>query len=85
MIQDLKQEGIAHGSSKKDMIPGYYKAFVFVSGGICPFEEKEMEDFYLSKSQGWSVLPATEPELKSKSEARSVMIFKLFLLSKFPV
>ena len=49
VIQDLKQEGIAHGSSKKDMIPGYDKAFVFVSGGICPFEEKEMEDFYLKQ------------------------------------
>ena len=49
VIQDLKQEGIipCHGSSKNDMIPGYDKAFVFVSGGICPFEEKEMEDFYL--------------------------------------
>ena len=49
VIQDLKQEGIAprHGSSKKDMIPGHDKAFVFVSGGIYPFKEKEMEDFYL--------------------------------------
>ena len=49
MIQDLKQEGIipCHGSSKKDMIPGHDKAFVFVSGAIYPFEVKEMEDFYL--------------------------------------
>lgn len=52
VIQDLEKRGIAisnlaDGSSKKDMIPGRDKAFVFVSGGIFPFEEKEMEDFYL--------------------------------------
>ena len=45
---------------------------------------REWKIFILSKSQGWSVLKATEPELKSKSEARSVMIFKLFALVKIP-
>ena len=49
VIGDLKREGITpcHGSSKRDMIPGHDKAFVFVSGGICPFKEEEMEDFFL--------------------------------------
>ena len=52
VIRDLEKRGISisnweDGSSKKDMIPGRDKAFVFVSGGIWPCEEKEMEDFYL--------------------------------------
>ena len=49
VIQNLEDKGIkpCKGSSKKDMIPGHDKAFVFVSGGIRPFDENEMEDFYL--------------------------------------
>ena len=35
------------GNSKRDMIPGKDKAFIVVSGGIRPFSEKEVEDFYL--------------------------------------
>ena len=35
------------GYSKRDMIPGKDKAFIVVSGGIRPFSEEEVEDFYL--------------------------------------
>ena len=35
------------GNSKRDMIPRQDKAFVVVSGGICPFNEEDMENFYL--------------------------------------
>lgn len=35
------------GNSKRDMIPRQDKAFVVVSGGICPFSEEDKENFYL--------------------------------------
>ncbi|XP_068737141.1 uncharacterized protein [Montipora capricornis] len=34
-------------SSRRKMIPGQDKAFVFVSGGMCPIEDQDMDDFYL--------------------------------------
>ena len=48
VIQDLGKRGITYvdGSSMQDMIPGEDKAFVFVSGGICPFDHKDV-DVYL--------------------------------------
>ena len=47
-IKKLKKEGIrpVYCNSKKDMTPGYDKAFVSVSGGICLHEE-DMERIYL--------------------------------------
>ena len=49
MIQDLEKRDItfADGSSKQDMIPGEDKAFVFVSGGICRFDDEDENDVYL--------------------------------------
>ena len=47
VIQELKVDGISHASSKKNMIPEYDKAFVFVSGGIRLSNREEMEDCYL--------------------------------------
>ena len=29
------------------MIPGDDKAFVFVSGGICPFDDQDVNDVFL--------------------------------------
>lgn len=45
--QEHEREGVnpCHGSSNIRMIPERDKAFVLVSGGICPAEE--LEDFYL--------------------------------------
>ena len=47
--ENLEVRGIMprEGNSKRDMIPGKDKAFIVVSGGIRPFSEKEVEDFYL--------------------------------------
>ena len=47
-IKKLKKEGIrpVYCNSKKDLTPGYDKAFVSVSGGICLHEE-DMERIYL--------------------------------------
>ena len=49
VIQDLEKRDItfADGSSKQDMIPGEDKAFVFVSGGICRFDDEDENDVYL--------------------------------------
>ena len=49
VIQDLENKDVmyADGSSKQDMIPGEDKAFVFVSGGICPFDDEDVDDVYL--------------------------------------
>ena len=49
-IKKLKKEGIRrpiYSNSKKDMTPGYDKAFVLVSGGIRLHEEQDMEGIYL--------------------------------------
>ncbi|XP_068753648.1 uncharacterized protein [Montipora capricornis] len=47
--QEHVKEGITsrHVSSKRKMIPGQDKAFVFVSGGMCPVSLKDMDDLYL--------------------------------------
>ena len=48
--QELEGEGITsscYGNSKKMMIPGQDKAFVFVSGGISPVDKEDTDDFYL--------------------------------------
>ena len=49
VIQDLEKKDIifADGRSMKDMIPGEDKAFVFVSGGICPFNDEDVNDVFL--------------------------------------
>lgn len=46
---NLEVRGIMprEGNSKRDMIPGKDKAFVVLSGGIRPFSEEEVENFYL--------------------------------------
>ena len=51
VIQDLENRDViyADGSSKQDMIPGEDKAFVFVSGGICPFDDEDV-DVYLRQA-----------------------------------
>ena len=50
-MQYLEKRDItfADGSSKQDMIPGEDKAFVFVSGGICPFDDEDV-DVYLRQA-----------------------------------
>ena len=49
MIQDLEKRDVtfADGSSMKDMIPGEDKAFVFLSGGIRPFDEEDLKRIFL--------------------------------------
>ena len=49
VIQDLEKRDItyADGSSMQDMIPGEDKAFVFVSGGISPFDDEGVNDVFL--------------------------------------
>ena len=52
MIRDLENRDVtrfADGSSMKDMIPGEDgdKAFVFLSGGIRPFDEEDVNKIYL--------------------------------------
>ena len=49
VIQDLEKRDItyADGSSMQDMIPGEDKAFVFVSGGICRFDDEDVNDVFL--------------------------------------
>ena len=52
VIQDLENRDVtrfADGSSMKDMIPGEDgdKAFVFLSGGIRPFDEEDVNNIYL--------------------------------------
>ena len=51
MIQDLEKRDVtfADGSSLKDMIPGEDgdKAFVFLSGGICPYDEEDENNIFL--------------------------------------
>ena len=51
VIRDLENRDVtyADGSSKQDMIPGEDKAFVFVSGGICPFDDEDV-DVYLRQA-----------------------------------
>ena len=46
--QDLEKRDVTYvdGSSMRDMIPGDDKAFVFVSGGVCPFDDEDV-DVYL--------------------------------------
>ena len=47
--RQLENQGITPicGNSKKDMVPGYDKASVFVSGAICPQVKSDMEEIYL--------------------------------------
>ena len=51
VIQDLEKRDVtfADGSSMKDMTPGEDgdKAFVFLSGGIRPFDEEDVNNIYL--------------------------------------
>ena len=49
VIQGLEKTDVtfAVGSSIKDMIPGEDNAFVFLSGGIRPFDEEEVNNIYL--------------------------------------
>ena len=47
--KQLKRQGIKpiSGNSKEDMVPGHDKASVFVSGGICPKEKRDMKETFL--------------------------------------
>ena len=49
VIQDLEKRKVtfAYGSSMEDMIPGEDKAFVFLSGGIRPFDEEDLKRIFL--------------------------------------
>ena len=49
VIQDLEKRDVtfADGNSMEDMIPGEDKAFVFLSGGIRPFDEEKVNNIYL--------------------------------------
>ena len=49
VIQDLEKRDVtlADGSSMEDMIPGEDKAFVFLSGGIRPFDEEDLKRIFL--------------------------------------
>ena len=38
---------LSEGYSRKKMIPGRDKAFVFVSGGISALDEENVDDFHL--------------------------------------
>lgn len=48
-VLELKERNVVltEGISRKEMIPGRDKAFVFVSGGITPVDVENMDDFYL--------------------------------------
>ena len=49
IIQELDERNVvaSEGNSRKKMIPGRDKAFVFVSGGIIAVDEENMDDFHL--------------------------------------
>ena len=49
IIQKLDKRNVVsiEGNSRKKMIPGRDKAFVFVSGGIIAVDEENMDDFHL--------------------------------------
>ena len=49
IIQELDKRNVvpSEGNSRKKMIPGRDKAFVFVSGGISAVDVENMDDFHL--------------------------------------
>ena len=47
VVQELENVVPSEENSRKKLIPGHDKAFVFVSGGITPAEIENMEDFHL--------------------------------------
>ena len=49
VIKELEKGGITPvcKNSKKDLIPGHDEVSVLVSGGICPYIRKDMEEIYL--------------------------------------
>ena len=49
VIQDLERRDVklADGSSMEEMIPGEDKAFVFLSGGMRPFDEEDRKRIFL--------------------------------------
>ena len=49
IIQELDKRNVVpiEGNSRKKMIPGRDKAFVFVSGGISAVDVENMDDFHL--------------------------------------
>ena len=49
VVQELENANVvpSEENSRKKLIPGHDKAFVFVSGGITPAEIEDMEDFHL--------------------------------------
>ena len=48
-VLELKERNVVltEGISRKEMIPGRDKAFVFVSGGISALDEENVDDFHL--------------------------------------
>ena len=49
VIHDLEKRDVtfADGNSMEDMIPGEDKAFVFLAGGIRPFDEEDLKRIFL--------------------------------------
>ena len=49
VVKNLEKQGIKPecGNSKEDMVPGREKAYVSVSGGICPYIRTDMEQIFL--------------------------------------
>ena len=49
VVKNLEKRGVTptYRNSKKDLIPGHDNVSVFVSGGICPYKERAMEEIYL--------------------------------------
>ena len=49
MVQDLRDRNVkcADGNSMTEMISGEDKAFVFLSGRIRPFNEKDVNNIHL--------------------------------------
>lgn len=49
VVKKLEKKGVTPicKNSKKDLIPGHDKVFVSVSGGICSYVKRDMEEIYL--------------------------------------
>ena len=49
VVHELENANVvpSEENSRKKLIPGHDKAFVFLSGGIKPADIENMEDFYL--------------------------------------
>ena len=72
----------------KDMIPGEDKAFVFLSGGICPFDEEDVNSIYLRLAHSLLIgnispfLLGSNPAANSWQPASVDQIWKMFTISR---